>query len=80
MVLAIALIIFVIGCCLDSFEQNSYTARKEAQRRHDELMRALMKAEEKKPLPARKTKVTRRRIAKDPQGNVLAEEVTEEEV
>ena len=80
MVLTIALIIFVIGCCLDSFEQNSYMARREAQRRHDELMRALMKEEEEKPLLAGRTKVTRRRIAKDPQGNVLAEEVTEEEI
>ena len=75
MILAIGIIIFIIGCCIDSFEQNSYLARKEAHKRHDELLKAILKEEAS---PVKKTKVTRRRIAKDPQGNILAEEITEE--
>ena len=77
MVLIIALIIFVIGCAVSSVEDADYRARKRAEQRHKELMRAL--SEHKSAPPARQ-KVTRRRIAKDKEGNVLAEEVTEEEV
>lgn len=84
MILAIALIIFVIGCCLSSYEDTSYNAQKEARKRHEELMRALAKSadRDREIMEAQKkqSKVTRRRIAQDKDGNVLAEEITEETV
>ena len=78
MVLAIALIIFVIGCCLSSFEDASYDAQRNAQRRHEELMNELRQAQERDAREVRQTKVTRRRVVKDKQGNILAEEITGE--
>ena len=81
MVLAIAVIIFIIGCCLESYENNSYDAERRAERRHRELMDALEEARRKSELPAtKKTKYTRRRFAQDRNGNILGEEITEEEL
>ena len=75
MILALGIIIFVIGCCLSSFEDSSYKSQISAQRRHDELMKALSEARDTEP---RKAKRTQRRIAKDKEGNILAEEIIEE--
>ena len=84
MILVVALIIFVIGCCLSSYEDNSYNAQREARKRHEELMRVLSESAERdrEVMEAQKkqSKVTRRRIAQDKDGNVLAEEITEETV
>lgn len=90
MILALGIIIFIIGCCLSSYEDVSYENQKRAERRHRELMRELeecRKENEAKKLatPDRGTSVmprqerrARRRIAKDKDGSVLAEEITEE--
>lgn len=75
MILALGIIIFIIGCCVSSYEDNAYEAQIRADRRHRELMRALSESKEVAP---RKTKRTQRRIAKDKEGNVLAEEIIEE--
>lgn len=75
MVIALGIILFVIGCCLSSYEDSSYNAQVRAERRHRELMKALA---ETKDVAPRKAKRTQRRIAKDKEGNVLAEEIIEE--
>lgn len=78
MILALGLIIFVIGCCLSSYEDVSYDNQVRAERRHRELMRELEEYRQEKALMPRQEKRARRRIAKDKDGNVLAEEITEE--
>ena len=78
MILALGLIIFVIGCCLSSYEDVSYDNQVRAERRHRELMRELEECRQEKALMPRQEKRARRRIAKDKDGNVLAEEITEE--
>lgn len=78
MVLAIAVIIFIIGCCLESYEDNSYKAERRAEQRHRELMRALEEENRRSQAP-RRTKQVRRRFAQDRNGNILVEEITEEE-
>lgn len=81
MVLAIAVIIFVIGCCLESYEDNSYKAERRAEQRHRELMRVLEEESRRSQPPApRRTKQVRRRFAQDSNGNILGEEITEEEL
>ena len=80
MVLALGIIIFIIGCCLSSYEDNSYNAERRAEQRHRELMRALEEARKEPQLPAKKrTKQVRRRFAQDKDGNILGEEISEEE-
>ena len=79
MVLAIAVIIFIIGCCLESYEDNSYKAERRAEKRHRELMRALEEENRRSQAP-RRTKQVRRRFAQDRNGNILGEEITEEEL
>lgn len=81
MVLALGIIVFVIGCCLSSYEDNSYNAERRAEQRHRELMHELEEARRQSQLPAeRKTKIVRRRFAQDRNGNILGEEITEEEL
>lgn len=81
MVIAISIIVFIICCCMESFEDASYRAQRNAERRHEELMEAIRKDRENtRALSVKKKKVTRRRIAKDSTGNTLAEEITEEEL
>ena len=78
MVLAICLIVFVIGCCLSTYEDTSYNAQKSAEARHRELMRELEECRQEKELMVREERRARRRIAKDKDGNLLADEITEE--
>lgn len=81
MILALGIIIFIIGCCLSSYEDVSYDNQKRAERRHRELMRELEESKrtrEEKSLAPRKERRAQRRIAKDKNGNVLSEEITEE--
>ncbi|MCR4948375.1 MAG: hypothetical protein K6A15_04390 [Treponema sp.] len=81
MVLALGIIIFVIGCCLSSYEDNSYNAERRAEQRHRELMRVLEEESRRSQAPAqRRTKQVRRRFAQDRNGNILGEEITEEEL
>lgn len=76
MVLAIGIVIFIIGCCMSSYEDTSYNNQRNAEARHRELMQIL--EENKREVAPREERRARRRIAKDKEGNVLAEEVTEE--
>ena len=75
MILALGIILFIIGCCVSSYEDNAYEAQIREDRKHKELMRALAESKEVAP---RKSKRTQRRIAKDKEGNLLAEEIIEE--
>lgn len=90
MIIGLGIIIFIIGCCLSSYEDVSYDSQVRAERRHRELMRELEECrkenETKKLVPPdfstqvmpRQERRARRRIAKDKDGNILAEEITEE--
>lgn len=90
MTIALGIIIFVIGCCLSTYEDTSYRQQRDAERRHQELMDTLegcrRENEAKRLVPPdfstqvipRQERRARRRIAKDKDGNVLAEEITEE--
>lgn len=78
MVLAIGVIIFVIGCCLSCYEDNSYRAQRNAERRKEEIIAQLNKLHETRELAPRAERRACRRIAKDKEGNILAEEETEE--
>ena len=77
MILALGIIIFIIGCCLSSFEDSSYNAQQRAEQRHRELMQALSESKRINETPV-KRKQTRRRFAMDTKGNLLGEEITEE--
>ena len=76
MILGIAVLIFLAGCIVSSVDDASASARREA-RRQEELMKLLSENRNVPSVP-RQTRVTRRRIAQDKDGNVLAEEITEE--
>lgn len=76
MVLAIGIIIFIIGCCMSSYEDTSYNNQRNAEARHRELMQTL--EESRREVAPREERRARRRIAKDKDGNILAEEITEE--
>ena len=76
MVLAIGIIIFIIGCCMSSYEDTSYNNQRNTEARHRELMRIL--EESRREVAPREERRARRRIAKDKDGNILAEEITDE--
>lgn len=78
MILALGIIMFIIGCCLSTYEDTSYNNQRNAEARHRELMRQLEECRQERALMAKEERRARRRIAKDKEGNVLAEEVTEE--
>lgn len=74
MFIMLGIIIYVIGCCVSSYEDASYYAERQAERRHKEIMKAFEEAEKKYPTNKR-TKKVRRRFAKDCNGNILGEEI-----
>lgn len=79
--LTLGIILFIIGCCMDSYEDNNYRAQRREEQRHRELMRALEDQPRKiTPQAPRKRKIVRRRFIKDINGNILGEEITEEEL
>ncbi len=81
MFLALGIIIFVIGCCLSSYEDNSNRSERSAEQRHRELIQALEEARKKSDATEiRKTRHVRRRFALDKNGTILGEEITEEEL
>lgn len=77
MILALGIIIFIIGCCLSSFEDSSYNAQQKQEQRHRELMQALSEVRRNNEAPVKRKQV-RRRFAMDRAGNLLGEEITEE--
>lgn len=78
MILALGIIMFIIGCCLSTYEDTSYNNQRNAEARHRELMHQLEECRQERELVPREERRARRRIAKDKDGNVLAEEITEE--
>ena len=79
MLLIIGIVIFLIGCIVSSVDDSNASAQRREAQRHAELMRILSE-NQKKEASYPQTKVTRRRIAQDKEGNILAEEITEETV
>ena len=77
MVLALGIIIFVIGCCLSSFEDSSYNAQQKQEQRYREIIQALSESRRINETPVKRKQV-RRRFAMDKAGNLLGEEITEE--
>lgn len=78
--LTLGIILFIIGCCMSSYEDNAYNAQRREEQRHKELMRVLDENRNAAPPAPRRRKVVRRRIAKDKEGNVIGEEIIEEEL
>ena len=74
MIIGIGILLFIIGCCLSSADSTSYENRQRDERRYRELMERLSEKKE----TSGQSKVTRRRIAKDKFGNIIAEEIVEE--
>ena len=79
MILAIGIIIFFIGCIVSSIDNASESARIREEEYHQELMKAITEGKKEEIAPTL-TRVIRRRMAKDKEGNTLAEEITEETV
>lgn len=77
MLLALGIIIFIIGCCLSSFEGTTYNAQQKQEQRYKELMQALSEVRRNNEAPVKRKQV-RRRFAMDRAGNLLGEEITEE--
>lgn len=78
MIIGLGIIIFIIGCCLSTYEDTSYNNQRNTEARHRELMRQLEECRQERDLAPREERRARRRIAKDKDGNILAEEITEE--
>ena len=66
MFICFCILLFVIGCCLESAGKDWERSERNKERRHKELMEAQKK---------RKT-ATRRRVLRDEHGIFIAEEVT----
>ena len=77
MVLLFAVILFIVSCLMDASAKDYSRSERRKEIRHKELIKKL---EETKPVVAEKRKhtVTRRRVFKDEQGRVIAEEIIEE--
>lgn len=71
----LALIIYLVACCIESSERSHYISERNNERRHRELVRAVKEQKDREP---KKIKRTVRRIAQTQDGTVLAEERTEE--
>ena len=75
MLLMLGILTFIVGCVVSAFENNSYRNQRMAERRHKEIMRVF---EEQRDIVPKVERRARRRIAKDNEGNLIAEEITEE--
>ena len=79
MILALCIIIFVIGCCMDSAGKNWEISEKNNERRHRELIEAQLRQLQSMESQTPHKTVTRRRCLRDEKGRYIAEEVTVEE-
>ena len=77
--LTLGIILFIIGCCMDSYEDSVYDVQRREEKRHKELMRTLNESRNVRVQSPRRRKIVRRRIVKDKEGNIVGEEVIEEE-
>ena len=80
MVIAFSVILFIIGCCMSSYEDYAYKVQKREERLEKELMRILEENRNSAPPAPRRRKQVRRRFAQDKNGNILGEEILEEEL
>lgn len=82
MILLICLIIFVISIGTICSEDDKASERAHdyaiSERRHEEILRRMTSTATYGNV--KKSKVIRRRIVKDKEGNIIAEEIIEEEV
>lgn len=77
--LILGIFIFIVGCCMSTYEDTSYRNNRRAEARHRELIAELNRyREESREIAPKEERKARRRIAKDKDGNILAEEITEE--
>ena len=75
MIICLGIILFCIGCVMESAENASYDRYKQSERQHRELIESVKNSKELAP---RKERYERRRYAQDKEGNILAEEVIKE--
>lgn len=75
MIILFGLLLIILGCCISSSAEDDKVYELNRERRHKELIKAVA---ENKSKQIKKSKVTRRRILKDANGNVIAEEIIEE--
>lgn len=82
MILLICLIVFVVSVATICSEKDEETRRAHdyavSERRHEEILRKMTPTATYGNV--KKSKVIRRRIVKDMEGNIIAEEIIEEEV
>lgn len=90
MLLITGIVIFLVGCIVSSIDDSNVSAQRREAQFQAELMRELEKSrrenETKKLVPPdcsthvmpKQERRARRRIVKDKDGNILAEEITEE--
>lgn len=79
MLLVLGIIIFIIGCCLSSYEDTTYNVQQRQEQRYKEIMKALSEVRRNTETPVKRKQV-RRRFAMDREGNILGEEITEEDI
>ena len=56
MLTALGIILFIIGCCISSYEDTSYKAERREEERHQELMKALSESKRINETPVRQRK------------------------
>lgn len=74
MIILFGILLIVIGCCMSASAEDDRAYERRQQIRHNEIMEATKRADEM----AHKSKVTRRRVLQDKDGNTMAEEIVEE--
>ena len=80
MVLALSIILFVIGCCLESAGKDWEVSERNNERRHRELLEEQLRHHEvMESSQERRKTVTRRRYLRDEKGRFIAEEISVEE-
>ncbi len=79
MVLALGIILFVIGCCLESAGKDWEVSERNNERRHRELLEEQLRHHEVMESQERRKTVTRRRYLRDEKGRFIAEEISVEE-
>ena len=79
MILALGIIIFVIGCCLDAVGKDFETSEKNNERRHHEMLEAQLRQLQITESQNHRKTVTRRRYLRDEKGRFIAEEISVEE-
>lgn len=75
MVIVIGIAIFLVGCIVSSIDDSASKIQRTYEKKHQELIESF---DRQRAELSQRSKVTRRRVAKDAYGNTLAEEIIEE--